>query len=91
MADVDTDKDFAPDTEAIADGYFHESEYRCAPYFNVRIDGIELIVKPSAMPESEIAKKQKQLADKAEMTFQLARPVPLPQSYAFRVSPFVKK
>ena len=27
-------------TEAIADGYFHESEYRSAPYFDMFIDGI---------------------------------------------------
>jgi len=26
--------------EAIADGYFHESEFRSAPYFSLRIDGI---------------------------------------------------
>ncbi len=43
VADVDTDADFAPDTEVVADGYFHESEYRSAPYFNVQIDGIELL------------------------------------------------
>ncbi|MBQ7337581.1 MAG: BMP family ABC transporter substrate-binding protein [Clostridia bacterium] len=43
MADVDTDADYTPDTEAIKDGYFHESEYRSAPYFDIRIDGIELI------------------------------------------------
>jgi len=43
MADVDTDADFTPDTEAVADGYFHESEKRSAPYFDVRIDGIELL------------------------------------------------
>ena len=43
LADVDTDANFTPDTEAVADGYFHESEYRSAPYFDVRIDGIELI------------------------------------------------
>ena len=42
-ADVDTDDAFTPDTEAIADGYFHESEYRSAPYFDVRIDGITLL------------------------------------------------
>jgi len=40
MADVDTDDAFTPDTEAIADGYFAESEKRSAPYFDVRIDGI---------------------------------------------------
>lgn len=26
--------------EAIVDGYFHESEFRSAPYFSIRIDGI---------------------------------------------------
>ena len=43
MADVDTDADNAGDTEAISDGYFHESEFRAAPYFNVQIDGINLL------------------------------------------------
>ncbi len=43
MADVDTDDDSTPDTEAISDGYFHESEYRSAPYFDLRIDGIKLL------------------------------------------------
>ncbi len=42
-ADVDTDADFTPDTEVIADGYFHESEYRSAPCFDMRIDGINLL------------------------------------------------
>ncbi len=42
MADVDTDESFTPDTEAISDGYFHESEYRSAPYFDIDIDGITL-------------------------------------------------
>ena len=41
-ADVDTDPEYTPDTEVIADGYFHESEYRSAPYFDLRIDGITL-------------------------------------------------
>ncbi len=43
LADVDTDAAFTPDTEAVADGYFHESEYRSAPYFDVQIDGITLV------------------------------------------------
>ncbi|MBQ8747457.1 MAG: BMP family ABC transporter substrate-binding protein [Clostridia bacterium] len=43
MADVDTDETFTPDTEAIKDGYFHESEYRSAPYFDIQIDGITLL------------------------------------------------
>ncbi|MBQ3001507.1 MAG: BMP family ABC transporter substrate-binding protein [Bacilli bacterium] len=40
LADVDSDADYAKDTEAIANGYFHESEHRSAPYFDIRIDGI---------------------------------------------------
>jgi len=43
QADVDTDPDYTPDTEVIADGYFHESEYRSAPYFDLQIDGITLL------------------------------------------------
>ena len=43
MADVDTDAAYEPDTEAIIDGYFHESEFRSAPYFDLRIDGINLL------------------------------------------------
>ena len=43
MADVDTDPDFKPDTEVIKDGYFHESEKRSAPYFDLKIDGITLL------------------------------------------------
>ena len=42
-ADVDTDADYTPDTEAISDGAFHESEYRSAPYFDLTIDGITLL------------------------------------------------
>ena len=42
-ADVDTDADYTPDHEVVSDGYFHESEYRSAPYFNVQIDGISLL------------------------------------------------
>ena len=43
LADVDTDDAFTPDTEVVSDGYFHESEFRSAPYFDVNIDGIELL------------------------------------------------
>ena len=43
LADVDTDAAFEHETEAIADGYFHESEYRAAPYFDLTIDGITLL------------------------------------------------
>ncbi len=42
-ADVDTDADYTADTEVISDGYFHESEYRSAPYFDLQIDGITLL------------------------------------------------
>ncbi len=40
LADVDTDANFEKDTEVISDGYFHESEMRSAPYFDIDIDGI---------------------------------------------------
>ena len=43
QADVDSDANYTPDTEVIADGYFHESEFRSAPYFDLRIDGITLL------------------------------------------------
>ncbi|MBQ4043916.1 MAG: BMP family ABC transporter substrate-binding protein, partial [Clostridia bacterium] len=43
IADVDTDANYEKDTEVIADGYFHESEYRSAPYFDIQIDGITLL------------------------------------------------
>ena len=39
-ADVEADEAYEPDTEVVSDGYFHESEYRSAPYFNLAIDGI---------------------------------------------------
>ncbi len=42
-ADVDTDPAYEGDTEVISDGYFHESEYRSAPYFDLQIDGINLL------------------------------------------------
>lgn len=41
-ADVDSDPNFEKDTEVVSDGYFHESEMRSAPYFDVDIDGITL-------------------------------------------------
>lgn len=43
IADVDTDAAYTPDTEVIADGAFSESTFRSAPYFDIRIDGIELL------------------------------------------------
>ena len=43
MADVDTDAAYTADTEVVKDGYFHESESRSAPYFDVQIDGITLL------------------------------------------------
>ncbi len=39
-ADVDTDAAYTPDTEVIKDGYFAESEFRSAPYFDLEVDGI---------------------------------------------------
>ena len=43
MADVDTDPDYAPDTEVVTDGYLAESTARSAPYFQLQIDGITLL------------------------------------------------
>ena len=43
MADVNTDAAYTGDTEAIVDGYFAESKDRSAPYFDVQIDGIDLL------------------------------------------------
>ena len=39
-ADVDSDEKYTGDTEVIKDGYFHEAEFRRAPYFDLSIDGI---------------------------------------------------
>ena len=43
MADVDTDANYEKDTQVVIDGYFQESVFRSAPYFDVQIDGIELL------------------------------------------------
>ena len=43
MADVDTDAAYTGDTEVIKDGYFAESEFRSAPYFDLQIDVINLL------------------------------------------------
>ncbi len=43
MADVNTDPAFEADTEAVVDGAFCESTFRAAPYFDVKIDGINLL------------------------------------------------
>ncbi len=43
QADVDDDAEHKGDTEVVADGYFHESEKRSAPYFDLKIDGINLV------------------------------------------------
>ena len=40
LADVDDDGTFQGETEVIKDGYFSESEFRSAPYFDLNIDGI---------------------------------------------------
>ncbi|MBQ7203309.1 MAG: BMP family ABC transporter substrate-binding protein [Eubacterium sp.] len=43
QADVDTDAEFAGDTEVVKDGEFQESKFRSAPYFDINIDGITLL------------------------------------------------
>ena len=42
-ADVDTDAEYQGDTEVIEDGAFKESVFRSAPYFDLQIDGINLL------------------------------------------------
>ncbi len=42
-ADVDTDAAFAGDTEVVANGIFQESKFRSGPYFDIEIDGINLL------------------------------------------------
>ena len=43
LADVEADEAYEHETEVISDGYFHESEFRSAPYFDIQIDGINLL------------------------------------------------
>ncbi len=43
MADVDTDPSYEGDTEVVIDGAFCESTFRSAPYFDLKIDGINLL------------------------------------------------
>lgn len=43
LADVHDAGDFVKETEVIIDGYFQESVFRSAPYFDLTIDGITLL------------------------------------------------
>ena len=43
MADVDSDAAYEKDTEVIDGGVFYESKFRSAPYFDIEIDGINLL------------------------------------------------
>ena len=43
MADVDSDAAYTPDTQVVANGEFQESKFRSAPYFDIQIDGINLL------------------------------------------------
>jgi len=43
LADVNDWGDYTGETEVVFDGYFHESEFRSAPYFDLQIDGITLL------------------------------------------------
>ena len=43
LADVDDMGDYQGDTEVVKDGYFQESVFRSAPYFDLQIDGITLL------------------------------------------------
>lgn len=42
-ADVDRDQANKRETETVSEGYFRESEYRSAPYFDVKVDGITIL------------------------------------------------
>ncbi len=42
-ADVDTDSAYTADTDVVDGGEFQESQFRSAPYFDLRIDGITLL------------------------------------------------
>lgn len=42
-ADVDSDAKFEADTQVITNGVFEESKYRSAPYFDINIDGINVL------------------------------------------------
>ncbi len=51
-----------------------------------------IITKSSSYSElNEVAVKQKELADKADFVFELARPSAFPPDTALKISPFVKK
>lgn len=43
MADVNADEKHEGDTEVVKDGFFAESTFRSAPYFDLKIDGITLL------------------------------------------------
>ena len=43
LADVDTDEAYTGDTEVVENGYFAESAKRSAPYFDLQINGINLL------------------------------------------------
>ena len=43
LADVDDMGDFVGETEVVKDGYFQESVFRSAPYFDIDIDGITIL------------------------------------------------
>ena len=43
LADVDTDEAYTGDTEVVENGYFAETAKRSAPYFDLQIDGINLL------------------------------------------------
>ncbi|MCQ2602594.1 MAG: BMP family ABC transporter substrate-binding protein [Clostridia bacterium] len=43
---ADVDGDFAPDTEVVANGSFHEREFRPAPYSDAKIHGLSLPNEP---------------------------------------------
>ena len=52
---------------------------------------ISILNKPSTPPDSEAAKRQKELSDKADGIYQLAKPLPMPSTSIYKRGPYVKK
>ena len=57
-----------------------------------RVGTISILTKPSATDSlSDIARRQKNLSDKADMIYELAKPRPKPAGSHLRSTPFIKK
>ena len=52
---------------------------------------ISVLNKPSGTPSTDAAKHQKELSDKADGVYQLAKPAPMPSSSIYKRGPYVEK